>query len=321
MSTTTHSTPAVRDRPPIVFMFPGQSSAVAGLFATARSVDPGGTEALLDQASSVLGRNIERYVAEDGLASNHCVQVAVFVCNHLHLSALEGLGLRASLSLGLSLGEYNHLVHIGALSFAEALRLVDARGRAYDSGPDGVMAAVFPVTREELEPILLAARTKGFVALSNANGPSQQVIAGERAAVEEALRLLEEDFVQGRVIEEHIPMHTERFRPVAETFRPVLQKAPWKPPALPYLPNTTAELIMDAEAQSFVERLTEHVWRPVRWQESIERLLLLHPEAAFVEVGPRTVLHDLLRRTWVGRVERHHTADPGALRAAVEALG
>jgi len=54
----------------------------------------------------------------------------------------------AGRSLGLSLGEYSHLVHIGALELDDALRLVDERGRCYDEAPPGTMATVLTVDRE-----------------------------------------------------------------------------------------------------------------------------------------------------------------------------
>ncbi len=46
----------------------------------------------------------------------------MFVANHMMLSLLQAEGVDAELSLGLSLGEYNHLVHIGALELPEAPR-------------------------------------------------------------------------------------------------------------------------------------------------------------------------------------------------------
>ena len=305
-----------------VFLFPGQSSIASDLFGTARAVDPVGTERLLAHASEVLGRDLAaHYAGPDAFATNRDVQIGVFVCNVLHLQALRSAGVDAHLSLGLSLGEYAHLVHIGALDFAEALRLVDARGAAYDAGPDGMMAAVYPIGPDDLEPILAKASEKGFVAMSNKNAPTQQVIAGERVAVEEALRLLDEElFLQGRVIEERIPMHTERFKPVVDALRPALEAAAWKTPDRPYIPNTTAEIVSHPLPEHFVGCLSDHVWQPVLWQASIDAIRAKYPDAVFVEVGPRTILHDMLRKTWVGETPRFHTADPAAFAATVEML-
>ena len=57
------------------------------------------------------------------------------------------------------------------------------RGEAYDDGPRGTMAAVFPIDLEELEGVVKKARAKGIVEVVNINSPMQQVIAGEQQAV------------------------------------------------------------------------------------------------------------------------------------------
>src|SRR5262249_34238579 len=118
-----------------ILLFPGQSSRDPAMLE--RVIDSWAPAAgLVAEASAILGRDLRAlYHPSRGaaqFAGNRAVQVGVFLCSHLHLEALRARGLETELSLGLSLGEYNHLVHIGALSFADALRLVDARGAAFD---------------------------------------------------------------------------------------------------------------------------------------------------------------------------------------------
>src|SRR5262249_2625061 len=142
----------------------------------------------------------------DIFATNRDVQLGMFLANHLFLKSLERVGVCGDVSLGLSLGEYNHLVHIGGLCFADALKLVDARGAAYDAGPDGAMAAVFPLELAELQAVVARAREYGCLEIANLNSPTQHVLSGERAALSAALAILEEEhFVEGVMIEERIP--------------------------------------------------------------------------------------------------------------------
>jgi [acyl-carrier-protein] S-malonyltransferase len=266
------------------------------------AVSPALTEPLVERASSILGRDLRASYAPENpfsFASNQDVQVGVFLVNHLHLVVLQDTVDDAPISLGLSLGEYNHLVHIGALSFEDGLRLVEARGAAYDAGPDGVMAAIFPIDLEALEEVLVRARAHGFIDVANLNSPTQHVVAGERAAVDVALALLEDEhFVQGRVIERRIPMHTARFAPAVAGLRPALERARWQTPVRPYFPNVHGELFERPSAADIVALLSEHVHRPVLWRKSIELVVTQWPDAVFIEVGPRTVLSDLLQRSW-----------------------
>ncbi len=307
---------------PTVFLFPGQSSRHAQMLQAVCRYAPGVCGPLVEQASDTLGRDLASWYSGDSsgqFPNNQDVQVGVFLVNHLHLAVFQDAGLDAPISMGHSLGEYNHLVHIGALAFEEALRLVDRRGELYDRGPSGAMAAVFPLSLEELEPVLRRARVHGSLELACLNSPTQHVIGGERAAVDAALAILDEEFfIEGRVIEDRIPMHTPRFAPVGEALRPHLEAAPWMAPRRPWIPNVLGEPT-DPTEELIVEQLVRHVSEPVQWCCSIVSVLARWPDAVFVEVGPRTVLHDLLSRHWVVR-PRHHSSDSEAIRSTVSAL-
>lgn len=305
-----------------VFMFPGQSSRDINMFERLGQAVPWETTTILDLASHVLGRDL-RAIYDPANAhmfdSNRNIQVGVFVANHVLLSAVERRGCEAELSLGLSLGEYNHLVHIGALSFEDALRLVDIRGTCYDQGPGGIMASVFPVDVDTVEQVLRRAQAAGVVEISNFNSPTQYVLSGDRAAVEAAAAMLEDEaFVHCTVIEERIPMHSSVFASVAPMLQPALEAAAWRPAARPYLPNVDAQLVSSPAPEQLCNALRRHVFRPVRWRESIDLLAGRYPDAVFVEVGPGHVLCNLLRREWHSNVKL--STDGNDLGAALEKL-
>jgi [acyl-carrier-protein] S-malonyltransferase len=300
-----------------IFMFPGQSSRDTGMIRRLVALRPAG-KARIDAASRVVGRDLFAHFTSEAPSmfdDNRDVQLGVLLANQLFLDAVTSAGATAERSLGLSLGEYNHLVHIGALDFEDAVRLVMARGDAYDRGPDGAMFSVFPLDRAAVEEVVARAAARGAIAIASDNSPLQQVIAGERAALEQArLILAEEQGVECMEIEPRIPMHTERFRGVAVAFRAALERAPWRRPRLPYHPNATGVPIATPEPEDFVTLLERHVHAPVRWRESIERLADAHPRASFCEVGPRAVLHNLLSPRW-RRVRRYRTDDASNLDA------
>lgn len=285
-------------------MFPGQSSRYPEMLEKLSDWAPEVTRAVLGEASAALGRDLGAHYHAgnpDIFHTNRDVQVGVFVANHIHLAALERAGIRAGLSLGLSLGEYNHLVHAGALGFLQALALVDSRGVAYDSGPDGAMASVFPLPLEELREVVQRASAKGPLEIANLNSPTQNVISGARAAVDAAGAILEEEGIECRIIEWRVPMHASIFEPAAVAFRPALERAPWRAPRLPYLPNVLGRFEEDPTPARIVDLLAQHVHRPVLFRASIDFLASRYPDAAFVEVGPRGVLYNLLSKKWLSR--------------------
>jgi [acyl-carrier-protein] S-malonyltransferase len=116
-------------------------------------------------------------------------------------------------------------------------------------------------------------------------------------------------------IESHIPMHTALFRPAAIAFREHLQRAKFERPRLPYLSNVSARF----ESHERIGDLLElHVHSPVLWRESIDFLSSSVRDPVFVEVGPRSILCNLLSRSWT-KHPRHRT-DVEALDAAIQEL-
>ncbi|MFO0555820.1 MAG: acyltransferase domain-containing protein [Polyangiaceae bacterium] len=306
---------------PVVFMFPGQSSRDPEMFSRLAAHAPDETRLVLGVASELVGRDLAaHYQPSNGagmFATNLDVQLAVFLANHAHLLAAMRSGLDAHLSLGLSLGEFNHLVHIGALDFADAIRLVDARGRAYDEGPPGAMASVFPLDLEEVEAVVERVRARGLVLeCANLNSPAQTVISGDPRAIELAAELFEEEHgIDVVVIEQRIAMHSSLFAPVGDSLAPIFASAPFRRPSRPYLPNVLGTFEPEPSAANIATHLTAHVSSPVRFRHAIETIVELAPNATFVEVGPRSVLFNLLSRKWLQN-RRLRTDVPGGARAA-----
>lgn len=309
-------------------MFPGQSSVGPDVLSRARQAHPA-AEQIAVRARRVLGEaRASEYLAAGGarLLSNRDTQITVFLATQMYLAALAAEGIETGRSLGLSLGEYSHLVHIGALELDDALRLVDERGRCYDEAPSGIMATVLTVDRETVAAVVDRARAHGPIVISNINAPTQHVIAGVEPAVAWAATTLEDEHAAHvTVIERRVPMHSPLMATVAAAFAPALAQAPWRGAARDYMPNVTATPIARPTAADFVSHLTRHVSEPVLWQPSIAALLAACPEATFIEVGPGGVLHNMMGRAWRGARRARVDAPDGVpprqhFAATVEAL-
>jgi [acyl-carrier-protein] S-malonyltransferase len=294
----------------VVYMFPGQSSRYPGMLPKLTQMSAESRQ-LVELGSELLHRDLGAHYREDNADAYGCnldVQLGVFLANHLFLRLLESAGVTAVGSLGLSLGEWNHLVHIGAVSFGDALLAVAERGAAYDAGPRGAMASVFPLALEELEPVVAGIQGLGVLEVVNLNSPRQQVISGDTAAVEEAVRVLEDELgVHAVMIERQVPMHSSLFEPVGARFRQALARVPFQRPRLPYLPNRLAELIAEPSTAQLVDLLSSHVHQPVLWARSIDLVVRTWPDLTLVEVGPKAVLFNLLDRKWHRGVRKLHT--------------
>jgi [acyl-carrier-protein] S-malonyltransferase len=285
----------------LIFMFPGQSSRHPDMIEKVTEEWPQGA-AIVAHASDLLQRDIASHFRSDNpdiFTHNRDVQIGVFITNHIHMKRLEQAGVVGRWSLGLSLGEYNHLVHAGALTFEAALLLVDERGRLFDEGPPGIMASLFPIEADNVERKIAELDAGGRVVISLYNAPRQQVVSGDRDAVAQLVAALEkETLIEVIEIEPKIPMHSPAFAPVAQRFREVLARTPIATPHLPYLANVNGALAVNPSPDQIRVNLAMHVCEPVRWRNSIDTLAERVPDAHFLEVGPRAVLYNMFGRGW-----------------------
>ena len=282
----------------IVYMFPGQNSRYAEMIDRQRQWS--GCERILRDASDVLGRDLSaHYRAENAqmFLKNRDVQVGVFLAAYILSERLAAAGIHSAASLGLSLGEYNHLVEIGALSFESALRILDARGRAYENAPRGLMVSVPPCEKSQVQQALDSTATPGSADIAIELSAKHFVISGEATSVQAAASWLEDEgFAQTRVVDSALPMHSRIFRPAADAFLRNLERAEWRAAQKPYLPNVDGQFLIDARPAEFVDRLYRHVFSTVRWSRSVAAIVDRYPNAVLVEVGPKCILHNTVRR-------------------------
>ncbi len=304
-----------------VFLFTGQSAKHREMFVLLEQDWPEQFHAVKEEADAAIGGSwLPDPVADNPFPDNRAIQLAVFVANHMHMQILHAAGIRADYSAGLSLGEYNHLVHIGALDFADALKLVEARGRAYDAGPRGCMAAIFPTSEEELVPIVEDLKNRFEIAISNFNSPTQFVVAGESDGFTELIERIEADtWAEAKIIEKNVPMHCAYFRPAAEALRVALEGVPFRRSTLPYMPNVDPTPRVSATTDDYVEHLTRHVFEAVQFRKTVDYFLTELDDPTFIEVGPKHIITDLLHRRWC-KQPKFSTHDRASFEAIVTSL-
>jgi [acyl-carrier-protein] S-malonyltransferase len=205
--------------------------------------------------------------------------------------------LRPAFVAGHSLGEYSALVAVGALSLGDAIRVVRARGRLMQEAVPlgrGAMAVVLGLAVETVRALCAEASQDELVAPANYNGGGQVVIAGTREAVARAATLARQAGAK-RVLDLAVsaPFHCELMRSAADGLERVLSEVPVHPFDAGVVTNVEAEVNLDPGRIKSL--LVEQVIRPVRWEESVQKLAALGCRRA-IEVGPGKVLRGLIRR-------------------------
>lgn len=284
----------------LALLFPGQGAQTVGMgealtqqFAVAAEVFSEADEALQFKLSALCFAG-----PEDDLRLTANAQPAILATSIAALRVLEHeTDLRPVCVAGHSLGEYTALVAAGALSFADALRIVRERGRLMQEAvPAGVgsMAALMGLSPQAVAEVCQEAAQGQLVSPANINGGAQVVVAGHAEAVRRAVEVAKTRGAK-RALELAVsaPFHCDLMAPAADGLRQVLAPLAVQPLSLALIPNVTAQPHQDPDQVKPL--LFQQVTAPVRWEESMRQLRPLGCQAA-VEIGPGRVLSGLLKR-------------------------
>ena len=290
----------------VAFVFPGQGSQYVGMGLALAEMSPA-ARAVFGEADAALGAPISELAwsgpAEDlDLTVN--AQPAILATSIAYLRAMQAARaetgaepLIPAFCAGHSMGQFSAMVAAGTLSFADAIRLVTERGRLMQEsapGRDGAMAAIIGLDPGALPDVLAAGARAGLVVLANDNAPGQDVISGERAAVEAAIAAARERGARKAVIlPVSVAAHSPLMADAAHAIARMVDDVTFADPAVPLLANATAALITTGRAAR--QELVEHLTSGVDWTRTV-RAMTNGGVRRFIEVGPGRVLSGLVRR-------------------------
>lgn len=284
-----------------LLLFPGQGSQKPGMAKDLVDVFPAAC-AVWDAADAALGTSLSKVAFEgpaEELTLTHNAQPALLTHGAaVWAAAKDKLAPHVRAAAGHSLGEFTAFHAAGALSLADAVKLVRRRGELMlESGTQrpGAMAAILGELTRPIEEICLEAAGTGVVVPANYNAVEQTVISGEVASVERAMELAKAAGAK-RAIRLNVSgaFHSPLMESAAAGLRSALDAAAWREPTWSVYSNVTANPVRaSAEARNL---LLQQLTSPVRWVEVIRAMAAAYPSATFLEMGPGSVLTGLLKR-------------------------
>jgi len=292
----------------IAFVFPGQGSQKVGMGRAWAEISAAARRTF-EEADDALGFALSKLCWEGpeeelGLTINtQPALLTVSTAIHRALATFAGAeGLTPLAMAGHSLGEYSALVAAGTLELADALRLVRRRGELMqDAVPVGVgaMAAVIGLDAEASAALAADAQSAAgegqLCAVANLNGPGQTVLAGHKAAVDRAVAMAKERGARkATLLAVSAPFHSPLMRPAREGMAEVLAHATFRDPRVPVVTNVDAAPVTTGAAAR--DALVRQIDSPVRWVETVLRMVEDFGVDTFLEIGPGTVLCGLNRR-------------------------
>lgn len=283
----------------IAFVFPGQGAQYVGMGKDVFEKFPL-AKAVFLEADRKLGFSLSDLCfngPEEKLKLTVHTQPALLTTSIACFELIKEKGIMPDYVAGHSLGEYSALVAADALSFSDAVWLVQERGRLMQEAVppgEGTMAAILGLGIEKVEELCQSASDVGIVEPANFNCPGQIVIAGQTKAVEKAVSLAK-GFGAKRAMLLAVsgPFHSSLLKPAGLKLKAALEKVEIKAPTIPLVANISAEKVV--EAPKISEGLVQQVGGSVKWEQSV-RKMIAEGVTTFIEIGAGKVLTGLIKK-------------------------
>ncbi len=282
------------------FVFPGQGSQTVGMLAEL-AAEYAIVRDTFAEASAALGYDLWQLVSqgpEADLNETHRTQPALLTASVAvyRLWQQQG-GVTPAYFAGHSLGEYSALVCAGALSLADAVKLVEKRGQymqtAVPAGT-GAMSAIIGLDDALISQACAEAAGDEVVAPVNYNSPGQVVIAGHKAAVERAGELCKSYGAKRALpLPVSVPSHCALMKPAAAQLQADLAALTFHPTVIPVVNNV--DVAVETAQDAMKDALIRQLFSPVRWTETIE-WLAAQGVTDVLELGAGKVLAGLIKR-------------------------
>ena len=279
----------------IAFIYPGQGAQKAGMGKDFYENSPLARD-IYDRASECLELDMRALCFEENdlLDQTEYTQAAMVTTCLAMTAVLNEQGAEADVTAGLSLGEYCAIAEAGAMDLLDAIRLVRVRGQLMQHTVptgEGAMAAVLGMDADQIDAVI---EPIANVTVANYNCPGQIVITGGTAGIEQASKTLKEAGAK-RVVSLNVsgPFHSPMLRSAGEKLGKELSAVQLGELKITYVTNVTAEYVTDSS--EIRELLTRQVYSPVRWEQSIRKMIAQEVDT-FVEIGPGRTLTGFLRK-------------------------
>lgn len=309
--------------PQFAMVFPGQGSQKVGMLADQAAASPL-IEQTFSEASEVLGYDVWGLIQsgpQEELNLTERTQPMLLTASvALWRLWQERSEQRPALMAGHSLGEWSALVCSGVVEFADAVKLVQLRGKYMQQAvPQGVgaMAAVMGLDDDVIKKACEEASADECVVAVNFNSPGQVVIAGHAGAVDRASALCKEAGAKRALpLPVSAPFHTPLMKPAADHLSENIRNTLFSAPQVPVVHNVHAKT--ESDPGRIQELMIEQIYTPVYW---VDCTLALAEAGVttLVECGPGKVLSGLCKRI-DKRLSASSTETPDELEKALSAF-
>lgn len=277
--------------PKTAFLFPGQGAQFIGMGKELYDTHPLFRNTI-NKCDEILRNYLDKPLLEvlfyekdealNPINETTYTQPALFSIEYALAQLWMSWGIKPSVMMGHSAGEYVAACLAGVFSLEDGLKLVTERGRLMQTmTEDGEMYTVF--TNEEGVKKFLNGYDKD-VSVASINGPLKTVISGKKEALGQIIPLLDENNIEYKKINVSIASHSPLMNSMIEEFRKVCNTVSYSTPNIPVVSNITGEIVTDKISNA--DYWCDHILSTVRFSEGIKACVNSGVEF-FIDLGPK----------------------------------
>jgi acyl transferase domain-containing protein/acyl-CoA synthetase (AMP-forming)/AMP-acid ligase II/acyl carrier protein len=281
-------------RAKVAFVFPGQGCQWQGMAAEMQRTSPvfaSSMQVCLEALAPHLAFSLEDLLYGGGDASSlervDAVQPALFAIM-VSLAALwRSFGVEPAAVIGHSQGEIAAAYVAGALTLADAARVVATRSTALAeklAGRGGMAAISLPAKQVKQRITSFAKR----LALAAENGPASTVVSGEVQALDELIALCESDGIRARRIAVDYASHSSQVEAIRGRLKADMSTIAPRSAAIPFFSSTTGGLLDTSGLGP--DYWYRNLRQRVRFHQATRSLIDDAGITTFIEISPHPVL-------------------------------
>ncbi|MEM9219592.1 MAG: SDR family NAD(P)-dependent oxidoreductase, partial [Cyanobacteria bacterium P01_F01_bin.150] len=226
---------------------------------------------------------------EQSIHQTAYTQPVLFALEYALYQLWQSWGIKPSIVMGHSVGEYVAACVAGVFSLEDGLKLIAARGRLMQQLPIGGTMVSVMASAGQVRGII-AKRENGArdnIAIAAINGPESTVISGEESAIQAIAQQFETRGIKTKRLSVSHGFHSPLMEPMVAEFEQVAREISYSQPKLKLISNVTGQIVTDKVATP--DYWCEHILAPVNFAAGMESLLQEEINI-FLECGPQPTL-------------------------------
>ncbi len=278
----------------VALLFPGQGSQKVGMLKNMPK-----EKIILDtiaEASEILNRDVLNLDTKEALKSTNSVQLSLFIYGVAMARFLKKNNIDIDMTLGHSIGAFAAAVASESISFEEALKLVDLRGKLMAKGfPEGYgMGTIIGLNANTIDSLAEKLRDEGEeVYIATINTKNQTTVSGKLSSINKLFEIVKERGVnKAKILDVSVPSHCILLDSISDEMRKQMQKIEFKMPKAKFVGNCRARVLWKGE--DIKEDLIIGIAKTVKFYDGFVNVYE-RGIRTFIECGPGTVLSNMVK--------------------------